>query len=189
MNLSLLTADPNKNKLLSTNVGLSAVKHQSVLLPTQFRRAWWSYAKLSNMCLFASISSQKPEGFASRGCCANSALDPQGPPSPRSAGGTSCSPACQVYFSFPNQRWSVPADTKGGLGDAVVLQGRRLTASSLPLPGRTQSQWEQPGSTEVLAKYQGPFLPSRGRFETNSLCGSPSPHQSHSCCMSVWGLD
>lgn len=165
------------------------MKHRSVLLPTQFRRAWWSHAKLSNMCLFACISSQKPEGFASRGCCPNSALNPQGPPSPCSVSGTPCSPACQTYFSFSNQRWSVPGDSKGGLGDAVVLRDRRLTSRPLPSPGSAQPWWEWPGPHKrVLEKYQGPFFPLPG-FETNSLHSSLSLHQSHSCCMSVWGLD
>lgn len=149
------------------------MKHQSVLLPTQFRRAWWSYAKLSNTCLFASISSRKPEGFASRGHCANSTLNPQGPPSPSSAGGTSCSPACQACFSFPNQRWSVPGDTKWGLRDCG--SARQEVDSQFPAPARQNPVPVGIARPPKKSPCKASFYPPRLDLKL-ILCVVPPPH-------------
>lgn len=131
----------------------------------------------------------KTRGLASRGWCANSALNPQGLPSPSSASGTFCYAACQLYFSFPNQRWSVPADTKRGLGDAVVLQGRRLTACSLPWPGSTQPGGDgQALKKESLQSTKVPFFPPRVDLKL-ILCLVPSPHinpTAAECQCGVW---
>lgn len=95
----------------------------------------------------------------------------------------------KLYSSFLNQRWSVPRDTEGGLVDAVFLQGRRLTASSLPLPGSAQPQRGRPGPhRESLQSIEVSFFPPRVNLKL-ILCAVPSPHinptaAAHQC--GVW---
>lgn len=152
------------------------MKRKSVLLPTQFRRAWWSHAKLSNMCLFASISSRKPEGFASRGCCASSALNPQGPPSPGSAGSIPCRPACQAVFFIPKSEVECARRhqrrARGCCGSARQEADSQFLAPARQCPDPVgMARLPQ----RVLAKYRGLFFPSQVEFEI-ILCAVPSPH-------------
>lgn len=165
------------------------MKHKSVLLPTQLRRAWWSYAKLSNMCLFASISSRKPEGFASRGCCANSALNLQGPPSPGSVSSTPCSRRLPRVFFIPKSEVECARRhhrrPRGCCGSA-----RQEADSQFHAPARQHPAPVGMAGPPQKSPCEGlRSLFSLPGFETNSLHVSLSPHQPHSCCMSLWGLD
>lgn len=150
------------------------MKLKSVLLPTQFRRAWWSYAKLSNMCLFASISSWKPEGFASRGCCASSALNPQGPPSPcMSVALPAPLLAKRIFHSQIRGRvcQETPKEESGMLGAARQEADSQFLAPARQCPALVGMARPH---KRVLAKYQDPFFPSQGLKLI--LCMVPSPH-------------
>lgn len=125
-------------------------------------------------------NSPKTKGFASRGCCADSALNPQALPSPGSTGWQpvlSCLPSCIFHSQI-------------GGGDAAAPEGEGLTAGPLPLSGSTQTQqgWPSP-PRESLQSIKGSFPPPRADLKLFLCVAFLSPHQSHSCCTSAWGLD
>lgn len=129
--------------------------------------------------------SPKLEGFASGGCCADSALNPQGPPPPDTAGWQPVPPrlpSCIFHSQIGGgARQETPREDSGMLR----LQRREADSRSLaPAPAGMAKPPQR-----VLAKHRGLLSPCQGGFETISLCGFLSPHQSRSCCTSAWGLD
>lgn len=125
-------------------------------------------------------NSPKTKGFASRGCCADSALNPQALPSPAAPAGSLCRPACQAVFFIPKS-------------EVEMLRLQKAKGwQPVPCPSQAAPRLSRDGQApprESLQSIKGSFPPPRADLKLFLCVAFLSPHQSHSCCTSAWGLD
>lgn len=136
-------------------------------------------------------NSPKPGGFASGGCCADSALNLQGLPSPPDNTRWQAMPPRLPSCIFHSQiRGGACQETPR---DNLAMLRLQKARGWQPVPRHRRAAPSPSGDSqaprkESLQSVEVPF-PPQGGSETISLCGFLSPHQSHSCCTSAWGLD
>lgn len=96
----------------------------------------------------------------------------------------------KLYFSSPNQRWGARQETPREDSGMLWLQKARGW-QPVPCPCRAAPSPSRDGQapTESLQSVEALFPTPRADLKLFSLHGFLSPHQSHSCCMSAWGLD
>lgn len=135
--------------------------------------------------------SPNPESFASGGCSTDSDLNVQGPPSPNSAGWQPVPPRLPSCIFHSQIRGGVCQGTTRE--DSGMLWLRKKIEADKPDPrpcwAAPSPNWDSQAPTKSSHKMPSPLFPSQSGFETISLRGFLSPHQSHSYCTSAWGLD